>query len=83
MRNFAFDKTNYILIAAGVLVVIVGFFLMSGPGTTQETFNADIFSAMRTRVAPIVVFIGFASMIYGIMHKPKDTLTVKDEEAEA
>lgn len=83
MKDFAFDKTNYILIAVGVLVVIAGFILMAGSGTTQETFNADIFSAMRIRVAPIVVFIGFASMIYGIMHKPKDVLTIKEEEAEA
>lgn len=83
MRNFAFDKTNYILIAVGVAVVIVGFLLMAGPGTTQTTFNADIFSATRIRVAPVVVFIGFASMIYGIMHKPKDAGTDKDGEAEA
>ena len=81
MKDFAFDNTNYILIAVGVLVVIAGFVLMAGSGTTQETFNADIFSATRIRVAPIVVFIGFASMIYGIMHKPKDALTVKEEEA--
>ena len=81
MKDFAFDKTNYILIAVGVLVVIAGFVLMAGSGTTQETFNADIFSATRIRVAPIVVFIGFASMIYGIMHKPKDAHTVKEEEA--
>ena len=81
MKDFAYDKTNYILIAVGVLVVIAGFVLMAGSGTTQETINADIFSATRIRVAPIVVFIGFASMIYGIMPKPKDALTVKEEEA--
>lgn len=82
MKNFAFDKTNYILIAVGVLVVILGFFLMSGDGTTLNGFNADIFSVRRIRVAPVVCFIGFASMIYGIMHKPKpkDTENVKDGE---
>lgn len=80
MKNFAFDKTNYILIAVGVLVVILGFFLMSGDGTTLNGFNADIFSVRRIRVAPVVCFIGFASMIYGIMHKPKDTENVKEGE---
>lgn len=81
MKNFAFDKVNYILIAVGVAVIVLGFILMSGKGTTQEAFNADIFSATRVRVAPVVCFIGFASMIYGIMHKPKDTGIAKDEEA--
>lgn len=81
MKNFAFDKTNYILIAVGVSVVILGFLLMSGDGTTQNGFNAEIFSVRRIRVAPMVCFIGFASMIYGIMHKPKDSEETKEEEA--
>ena len=29
-RNFAFDKTNFILLAVGMAVVIVGFLLMAG-----------------------------------------------------
>ena len=33
-RNFAFDRVNYILLAVGVAVVILGFILMSGSGST-------------------------------------------------
>jgi len=80
-RNFAFDKMNFILLAIGMAVVIIGFILMSGSGTTEEAFNADIFSARRIKVAPIVCFLGFVFMIYGIMYKPKDSKSeIKNEE---
>ena len=29
-RNYAFDKTNFILLAVSMLIVIIGFVLMSG-----------------------------------------------------
>ena len=71
-RNFAFDKMNYILLAIGLAVVIVGFILMSGSGSSEEAFNPDIFSVRRIKVAPVVCFLGFAFVVYGIMHKPKN-----------
>ena len=70
-RNFAFSKLNYILLAVGLAIVIIGFILMSGSGSNEEAFNPEIFSALRVKVAPAVTFFGFAFIIYGIMHKPK------------
>ena len=29
-RNFAFDKVNFILLAVGMAIVVVGFLLMTG-----------------------------------------------------
>ena len=72
MRNFAFDKTNYILLAIGMAIIIVGFILMSGSGSAEGVFNEDIFSARRIKLAPVVCFFGFMFMTVGIMHKPKD-----------
>ncbi|MBQ3624001.1 MAG: DUF3098 domain-containing protein [Prevotella sp.] len=72
-RNLAFDKTNFILLLAGMVLVILGFILMGGSGTTEAEFNPDIFSVRRIKVAPVVCFIGFVSMIYAIMRKPKET----------
>ncbi|MBP3835134.1 MAG: DUF3098 domain-containing protein [Prevotella sp.] len=72
-RNLAFDKTNFILLLAGMVLVILGFILMGGSGTTETEFNPDIFSVRRIKVAPVVCFIGFVSMIYAIMRKPKET----------
>ncbi|RRC97881.1 DUF3098 domain-containing protein [Prevotella sp. OH937_COT-195] len=79
-RNLAFGKTNFILLAAGVAVIIAGFLLMSGSGTTEQTFNTDIFSATRIKVAPVVTFIGFVSIIIAIIYKPKENNKKKTEE---
>lgn len=70
--NFAFDRVNYILLAIGMAAVVIGFILMSGSGSAEGVFNADIFSARRIKVAPVVCFLGFIFMIYGILHKPSD-----------
>ncbi|MBO1364314.1 DUF3098 domain-containing protein [Prevotella sp. A2931] len=71
-RNLAFDKTNFILLAVGMAVVIIGFILMSGGESTEQAYDPSIFSAMRIKVAPAVAFLGFVSMIYAIIRKPKD-----------
>ena len=70
-RNFAFDKMNYILLAAGMVVVIIGFLLMTGPSSSATTYEPDIFSARRIKVAPVVCLLGFVSMIYAVIRKPK------------
>lgn len=70
-KNFAFDKMNYILLAVGMLIVVIGFLLMTGPASTDTTFEPDIFSARRTKLAPVVCLFGFVSIIYAIVRKPK------------
>ena len=71
-KKFAFDKVNYILLAVGMLIVIIGFLLMTGPSPTPDHFEPDIFSARRIKVAPVVCLIGFVSIIYAVMRKPKN-----------
>ena len=71
-RNFAFDKVNFILRAISMAVVVVGFILMSGPASTEAAYNPDIFSVRRIKVAPVVCLLGFVSMIYAVVRKPKD-----------
>ena len=71
-KNFAFDSMNYILLAVGMAVVVLGFILMSGSGSTETSYDPDIFSARRIKVAPAVCLLGFVSMIYAVIRKPKD-----------
>jgi len=71
-RNLAFGKTNFVLLAIGMLVVIVGFILMSGGSSTESMYDPSIFSAQRIKVAPVVCLIGFLSIIYAILYKSKD-----------
>ena len=71
-RKFAFDKPKFILLAIVMLVVIVGFILMTGPSSTPTNFEPDIFSVRRIKVAPVVCLLGFVFMIYAVLRSPKD-----------
>ena len=74
-KSFAFYKKNFILMGIGMVIIIIGFLLMSGPGSTETAFEPDIFSVRRIKIAPAVCFYGFIFMIYGILRKPKDMNT--------
>ena len=71
MKKFPFTKINYIIIAASVIIIILGFILMHGSSTDID-FNPDVFSFKRITLAPIVFMIGFVGMIFGIMWKSKE-----------
>ena len=71
-KNFAFDKTNFILLAISMVIVVIGFLLMVGSNSSDTVFEPNIFSARRIKVAPIVCLVGFVSMIYAVVRKPKD-----------
>ncbi len=73
MNNFAFEKKNYLLLAAGMFTIILGFILMSGSGSSEQQFNPEIFSVLRIRVAPLVSLIGFLFIMVAIMYRPKHT----------
>ena len=68
-QKFALDKPNFILIAIGIVIIIAGLLLMTGPSSTETHFEADIFSTRRIVVAPIVCFAGFIFMIFAIMFR--------------
>ena len=68
----ALDKMNFILIAIGVVIIIAGLLLMTGPSSTETHFEPDIFSTRRVVVAPLVCFVGFVFMIFAIMYRSKD-----------
>ena len=71
-KNFAFDKVNFMLLALGMAVVIVGFLLMAGGSSNEQAYGPEIFSPLRIKVAPVVCFMGFVSMVYAIVRRPKD-----------
>lgn len=66
--SFALGKANIKLIAISFAVIVIGFLLMLGPGTTPEAYNPDIFSFRRIVLAPGIAFVGFVFMVYAIMH---------------
>ena len=56
---------NYILLLAGLIVIILGFVLMAGGGSdSPDEFNYAMFSWRRITLAPILVIGGFIFEIY-------------------
>ena len=71
-KILAFDKINFILLAVGMVIVLIGFVLLAGGESTDTQYDPEIFSTLHIKVAPVVCFIGFVSIIYAIIRKPKD-----------
>lgn len=71
-KNFAFGKMNFILIGVSMLIVVIGFLMMTGASSSTENFDQEIFSNMRIKVAPVVCLVGFLSIVGGIMYKKKN-----------
>lgn len=70
--GFALSKQSIYFFAAGIIMIILGFILMSGGGSDNpEVFNPDIFNTQRITIAPILVVGGFVVNIIGIMINPK------------
>ncbi len=72
-KDFAFGKENFVLLGIAIVVIVIGYLLMTGSATTEETgFNPDIFSKRRIVFAPLVCMIGYILAIVAIVFKSKD-----------
>lgn len=69
--NFAFSKENYIWLGIGLILLVVGYLLMSGGGSDNPNeFHADqLFSARRITLAPVTVIAGYVIILYAILKK--------------
>ena len=71
-RHMPFGKVNFIMMGVCVLLIIIGFALMSGGGSSDGvSFNPDVFSTRRIVVGPAFTFVGFLLMAFAIIWKPK------------
>ena len=68
-----FDKRNYLLMIGGILLIVIGFVVMSGGGSDDpKVFNAkELFGFQRMTFAPTLVLLGFVIEVFAIMLKPK------------
>ena len=64
--NLAFEKRNYILMISGILVLIIGFIIMT---LDKEPFG---FGFLGITLGPIVVMTGFIIEFFAILYKSKE-----------
>lgn len=78
-RLFALGRRNLLLIAVAFVVIILGFALMAGAGSTPEHYNPDIFSFRRIVLAPTIAFLGFVFMVFAILYKDPEKISNTDK----
>ena len=72
MTRFSMPERSVLLIGIGLMVMVLGFILMLGGGSSDpNVFNPAMFSFRRITLAPIVICIGIGVIIWGIMRKPR------------
>lgn len=77
-QNFYFGKENYKWMLIGLAMIVVGYLLMMGTDANTvdgkydpNSWNEDIFSIRRIRIAPLLVVAGFAVEVYAILKRNK------------
>ena len=66
--DFIFKKKNYILLISGLVLILIGIFLMIGGQSEDPTkFSDEIFNFQRLTLAPILIVSGFVLEIFAIM----------------
>lgn len=70
--QFPLVKINFILMGCAALLIVLGFILIAGGSSSDNSFNPEVFSTTRIVVGPTLAFLGFVAMGVGIMwRKPK------------
>jgi len=64
-QRFAFSKKNYIIMIIGIVVLALGFLIMS---SDSEPYG---FGFLGLTLGPIVVMLGFLIQFIAIFYKPK------------
>ena len=78
-----FRKTNYILMLIGAILLIIGYFCISGGAAADpEQFNPEVFNTRRIVVAPILILLGLVTEIFAIMWRPRVKENQDENKAE-
>jgi drug/metabolite transporter (DMT)-like permease len=72
-KQFLFSKKRYQILFLSIIIIGVGFLLMSGGGSNNpDVFNNEIYNFRRIRLAPLVVISGFIMCIVSILYRDKE-----------
>lgn len=70
--SYPLGKINFILMGICLLLIVIGFWLMTGDANVGDKFNNNIFEASRITTGPIIAFLGFVLMAFAIIYRKKD-----------
>lgn len=71
-KDYLFNKKRYKFLILSILIIAIGFVLMSGGDSTDpDIFNNEIYNFRRIRLAPLMVVLGFVLCIFSILYKDK------------
>ena len=64
-------KQNFVFVIAGLILILIGFFIMAGGATTDPNVYPEeaMYGFRRTVLAPLVILAGFAMQIVAIWTK--------------
>lgn len=72
MSNFSLPTKDVRLILIGLVVMVVGYILMIGGGSSDpNSFNSEMFDFRRLVISPVLVVAGIVVIIVAIMRKKK------------
>ena len=69
-----FNKDNYKWMLIGIVIIVIGMFLLSGGASNKDpkVFDKDaVYSTTRITIAPILILLGLVIEIFAIFRKPK------------
>jgi hypothetical protein len=69
-----FEKANMMWMLGGVVVMILGFILMSGGRSDNPNVfePGEVYSTVRITVAPVLILAGLVIEIFAIFKHPKN-----------
>ena len=71
-KKILFERKNYIILIFSICLISIGYLLMAGGGSQDPlTFNNEIYSFQRIRLAPSLVIFGFALALFSIIYRKR------------
>ena len=72
-KDYLFNKRRYRFLILSILIIGIGFVLMSGGESNDpDIFNNEIYNFRRIRLAPLMVVSGFILCIFSILYADKE-----------
>lgn len=71
LKHLFVERTHYVVSSLAVSLILLGLLLMTGEGSTNDTFCPDIFSARRIILAPLMCLGGYLMLIPAILWRRK------------